>query len=157
MSHLDYIRNYGKQESAEYIETIQGIPLVEGADWWPDRVNMTAILNDPSVRLDFFIIHTISRCTNPRDPDSQMFCFKFNYDFDFLHKILVDNPEKTQIDFLNRLKEVDFMIKVDEEIVNASINHLLLFLEQRVAIEYPGRGKIPYILPIKDIGRILTP
>lgn len=142
---------------ADYLKRVKGMPMIEGAYWWPTRFNLTSHLSDPSYRLEFFVTHKIARCIDPRDETKQIFCWKFNYAFDFLHKIMVTYKEKTTKDFWEMLKEVNFTLTVDDYIIRASIDHLFLFFDQKVAFDYPGREKIPIILPIKDTARILTP
>lgn len=130
------------------------MPLIDGADWWPDKFNITARISDPSVRFEFFVAHKVSRCVDPRDSSKEIFCMKFSYSFDFLHKILVQYPEKTRLDFMERLNEVHSILKVDDKIAAASIDHLMIFLQQVVSIK---SQKIPAICAIKDIGNYLTP
>lgn len=107
---------------------------------------------DPSSRLEMFVSHKLTRCIDPRDPDAQIFCWKFSYEF--LNKIFHEDPAKIQREFFNRLKEIDFMIKVDEALVNASINHFMDFYGQ---FKVPDVKTTPTVMAIKTIKRYITP
>lgn len=133
------------------------LPIIDGADWWPDLVNMTKNIFTPSWKFEFFTAFKITRCANPEDPDSDIICFKFSHEFDFLHKIMLKYEDKTRLDFLQRLKEVDFMTRVDQALVNASVNHLFYFIEHILAFDYPGRKSVPLVLKINQINEMLIP
>lgn len=132
-------------------------PLVEGADWWPDRFNLTATLLDEALRIEFLLSHKVGRCNDPRSPENEIFCWKFNYALDFWHKIMVTSPEQARADFWDLLVEVNFTLTVDDKIIQSAIEHIGLFFMHKISFDYPGRKKIPMILPIKDINRVLLP
>lgn len=150
----DYIKNEGKLQVATYLKD-KFFPLVDGADWWPDTYNLSLYINQEAFRLEFFVSHRISRCEDPRNPNTQIFCWKFTPAFSFLHKIFVLYPDKTRSDFWGMLTEMNFTLTVDDAIMQSSIDHLLLFFQQIVNIDYPGRKPVPVIVPIKDTSRIL--
>lgn len=154
--YLEYIRNQGKYEAYKYLKD-KTLPLIDGADWWPDSANVTANMFEPSWRLEFFTTFKITRCPHPQDSDIDIICFKYSHEFNFLHKIMVTYLEKTRLDFLERLKEVDFMLKVDQQLINASINHLMWYVEQKLSLDWPGRESVPIVLKIKYINNILIP
>lgn len=152
----EYIKRHGKSEVEDFSKN-KTFPLIDGADWWPDKVNLTSNIFDPSWKLDFFLAYTMSRCRNPRDPDGEIICFKFNHDMDFIHKAMIENPEQAKMDFLRRLKEIDFMIRVDEALVNASVNHLMSYLEKKLTLIPPEKKLTPMVLKIRIINKILLP
>lgn len=132
--------------------------MIDGADWWPDLANITSNIFLPSWKLEFFTAYKITRCTHPNDPDSEIVCLKFNHEFDFLHKIMLKYKEKTRLDFIQRLRETDFMLRVDQNLVNSSIDHLFDYVERRLALNYPGRlPTVPYVLKINQINDVLIP
>lgn len=153
---LDYIKTQGKRLVAEYLIT-KGFPLLDGADWWPDKFNLTARIQDKAFSLDFMVTHRVTRCEDPRNSNKQIFCWKFNPTFHFLHKVMVQFPDRTRKDFWNMLKEMNQSITVDDAIMRSSLDHILLYFEQKVNFDYPGRQPVPMIVSIKDTGRILTP
>lgn len=133
------------------------LPMIMGADWWPDKFNLTHHLTFQSFRLEFFASHKTSRCDDPRYPEKKIVCWKFNHAFSFLHKLMVTYRDQTRADFWGMLTEVNFTLTVDDAIMQSSIDHLFLFFEQIVNIDYPGRKPDPIIIRIKDIGRTLMP
>jgi hypothetical protein len=141
---------------ADYLEN-KGLPLLEGADWWPDRFNLTARLYDRAVYIDFFVTHKVTRCVDPRNSSREILCWKFSNSFNFLHQILVQYPERTRLDFLDRLNEVDSILKVDKKIASASIDHLLQFFQELVDFDPHSHQRTPAICKIKEIGSFLTP
>jgi Peptidase family M13 len=153
---LDYIRREGKQLVAGFLKSLS-FPLVEGADWWPDKTNVTDLLFSKALRIELFLNHKISRCDDPRNPEKEIKCFKYNVAFEFLNKIIAAYPEKTKKDFWGLLSEVNFTLTVDDDLIRASIDHLQFFFEEKVKFKHSGRVAVPIILPIKDIGRLLTP
>lgn len=135
----------------------KSFPVIDGADWNPNNVNLSAILQSTFIKMDFFITHKITRCADPRDPESTIFCWRYNKGYPILYKSFLIQSNKTRSDLLNKLKEIDFVIRVDQKLVNASITHFLSFLEEKLALEYTGRQQTPIVLRIKDISRVLTP
>lgn len=135
----------------------KSFPVIDGADWDSLNVNLSALLQSPFIKLDFFILHKITRCSDPRDPESTIFCWRYNKGYSILYKSFVTQSNKTRSDLLKKLKEIDFVIRVDNNLVNASITHFLSFLEEKIAMEYSERQQVPIVLRIKDISRVLIP
>lgn len=131
--------------------------MIDGADWSLTNTNISAILQSPFIKLDFFITHKIGRCVDPRDPETTILCWRYNKIFDVSYKSFFNDTSKTRVNILKKLKEIDYMVTVDAELVNASISHFLNFLENKISLNYPGREQIPLIIKIKDISRILLP
>ncbi|KAL7023980.1 hypothetical protein ACKWTF_012861 [Chironomus riparius] len=152
----EYIQRHGKTEVEDFLKN-KTFPLIDGADWWPDQVNLTSNIFDPSWKLDFFLAYTMSRCRNPRDPDGEIICFKYNHDMNFIHKAMLENPDKAKEEFLERLKEIGFMIRVDDALVNASVNHLITYLAKKRDLIPPEKKLTPMVLKIRIINKILLP
>lgn len=129
----------------------------KGADWIPNKVSLADRLNDPAVFVEFFLTHKIARCKHPQNATQEIPCWKFNVAYDFLHRILIKFPNKTRLDFLDRVHELASMIKVNDTVVEASVNNFITLFELIIGFDYPGREKTPAIMSIKDIGKYLTP
>lgn len=152
----DYIRSHGKQEVVEFLRN-KSFPLIDGADWDPKNIDLSALLQSSFIKLDFFVAHKITRCLDPRDPESTIFCWRYNKGYTILYNNFVMQSNKTRSDLIKKLEALDSEIKVDQNLVNASITHFLIFLQDKLALEHSGRQQIPIVLRIKDISRVLIP
>lgn len=130
-------------------------PLLEGKDWSPEKVNFSALILDEAIRTEFYITHRISKCQDPNNLENEIFCYKYIHTFDFLHKIMITHSNKTRFDFWNMLKSIQDTLKVGEEEMKESIDHLMNFLKEKVNFNYPGRKVESITLKIKDINRVL--
>lgn len=149
---------YIKSESLRDLENFlkdKSIALIDGAEWNPDKVNLTEILQSTLVNIEFFLNHKISRCLDPRDPESQLFCWRYSKTSELYQKSLINRANKTRLNFLERFIELDSLIRVDQNLVNASITHFLNYLEEKLSFE--NETQTPLIIRIKDISRMLTP
>jgi hypothetical protein len=150
----DYIQSEGRSEFAAYVQN-KGFPLIEGSDWWPENANLTTLILDPSSRIELFVFHKLTRCIDPRDSDAQIFCWKFTNEF--LQKIVLGDQEKTRRAFQDRMSEIDFVLKVDQSLVNISIDHFMNFFNKINDFDWPDEKRVPTIMAIKTITRYITP